>query len=219
MRPRDYTGLLERLPATPGLKGLERQVKSAVLIPFVMFDGEYHLVFEKRAASIAQGDEVCFPGGIFDAAVDTSLVDTAVRETVEEIGILPAQIRVDGCLDTFLTFRGVTVTPFIGILQLEQIDDLRPVPEEVDRVFSLPVALLRDHPPEIYHVRLEVKPSYIDEAGEEQILLPVRELGLPQRYAKSWGYHHRRVHVFKTPEGIIWGLTADILVDLLSRIP
>jgi peroxisomal coenzyme A diphosphatase NUDT7 len=218
VQSQDYPKLLARLPTTPGVKGLERQIKSAVLIPFVMLGGEYHLLFEKRATDIAQGDEVCFPGGVFDPAADVSLADTAIRETVEEIGIQPERIRLDGSLDTFLTFRGVTITPFVGVLQLDDIADLRPHPGEVDRVFTLPVAYFRDNPPDIHHVRLEVKPSYIDENGEERMLLPVRELGLPERYARPWGHHHRRVYVFKTPEEIVWGLTAEILVDLLSRI-
>ncbi len=217
VKNKEYKRLLENLPKTPGLRGKDTYINSAVLIPFVLLDNQYHILFEKRAEDIVQGNEVCFPGGIFDPKLDYDLRDTAIRETVEEIGIDEDKIRIDGLMDTFFTFRGITIDPYVGILEIESIDELTPDPAEVERLFMLPASYFLKNEPEIYQVRVEVQPSYTDENGEEVILLPVKELGLPDKYAKPWGSNHNQVMVYKTPEGIIWGLTADFLIELFNK--
>jgi len=219
IREKQYKQLLENLPKFPGLHGKDTYINSAVLIPFVMLDGQYHILFEKRAEGIMQGSEICFPGGIFDAKYDFDLADTAIRETIEETGIDADKISIDGLLDTFFTFRGVTIDPYVGTLQIESLDELSPDPAEVERLFTLPASFFIKNQPEIYHVRVEVQPSFTDEKGDEVVLLPVKDLGLPDRYAQPWGFVQNQIRVYKTPEDVIWGLTADLLFDLFRKLP
>ena len=40
---------------------------------------------------------------------------------------------------------------------------------------------------ENHYVRIEIQPSFIDNNGEEQTLLPSKVLGLPEKYQKPWG--------------------------------
>ena len=82
-----FKSLISNLPKYPGILGKDAFFNSAVLIPFVTINNELSLLFEKRAANIRQGGEICFPGGEFDASEDDSFEQTAIRETEEETGI------------------------------------------------------------------------------------------------------------------------------------
>ncbi len=112
----------------------------------------------------------------------------------------------------------MTIEPFVGILHIENVDELSIDPNEVERVFLLPMTYFENTLPQEYHVRVEVQPAYINEKGEEQILLPVKALGLPERYARPWGGRHYRVLVYPAPEDTIWGMTAAIIYDLVQKL-
>lgn len=192
MQKEDLRELVSRLPEVPGIQGRHRYFNSAVLLPFIWIDGEYHLLFQVRASTIRQGGEVCFPGGAFDPAVDSGYRDTALRETEEELGVPREQIELLGRLDTLVVPMGTALEPFLGVLRVESLDALDPEPGEVERLFTLPVAYFLEEEPEIYSVRLEVHPYRLDPEGREEILLPSRELGLPSRYHTSWGVRRFR---------------------------
>ena len=83
MKMFDENKLIESLPKETGILGKGDFLNSAVLIPLIKLKDEYHLLFEKRAAHIRQGGEICFPGGQLDKEKDKSIIETAVRETVE----------------------------------------------------------------------------------------------------------------------------------------
>ena len=61
MKNIDFEKLISVLPKYPGVLGKEEYFNSAVLIPLVLINKEYNFLFEKRAASIRQGGEICFP--------------------------------------------------------------------------------------------------------------------------------------------------------------
>src|ERR1035437_2226725 len=82
------------LPKIPGILRKKEYFNSAVLIPLVWYNEEYHFLFEKRGAKIRQGSEICFPGGEYDPSSDKSLLETAIRETMEELGIKKEKIKV-----------------------------------------------------------------------------------------------------------------------------
>jgi len=68
--------------------------KSAVLLPLVDLDGQLGLVFTKRSKTLrSHRGEVSFPGGKHDEA-DTNLVETACRETCEELGVARDNIEI-----------------------------------------------------------------------------------------------------------------------------
>ncbi len=210
--------LIGKLPESPSLLARERYFNSAVLVPFVNIDNEYHMLFQKRAANIRQGSEICFPGGMFDSGKDRNYCDTAVRETTEEMGLHPDTIKVKGQMDTLVASAGVTVDSFLAVLDIKFPDDLVLNEDEVEKTFTLPVSYFREIQPEVYKVRLEVQPSYTNRKGDEVTLFPSKELGLPERYHKPWGGLHHRVLVYKTDEGIIWGITAEIIFDIINKL-
>lgn len=196
----------------------ERYFNSSVLVPLVKLHGEYHFLFQKRAENIRQASEICFPGGKFDPKHDSNFEDTAIRETMEELGIKKDKIQIEGRFDTVVAAMGATVDSFLGTLKISNLNELDINKDEVEKVFTLPVSFFRNTEVEKYKVRLEVQPSYIDKKGNEIMLLPGRELGLPEIYHGPWGGTFHRVLVYKTDEGVIWGITAEIVYEMISKL-
>jgi 8-oxo-dGTP pyrophosphatase MutT (NUDIX family) len=104
-------------------------------------NGDLHAVFTQRRHDLSRhAGEISFPGGRRDAG--ESLVDTALREAHEEIGLPPGDVEVIGALQPTPTFvTNYAIYPFVGVI---------PAPEaawvlsdaEVAEVLELPVAAL-----------------------------------------------------------------------------
>jgi len=198
--------------------GKDKYFNSAVLVPFVEIENKYHLLFEKRSNNIRQGGEVSFPGGEFDPKKDQSLRQTALRETSEELGIPPESIKIIGKIGTLVAPMGVTVDPFVGVLSVQNLNELSIDKNEVEKIFSVPIKQFISQKPDEYTVKLEVHPSYIDKNGNEVELLPVQKLGLPSKYSKPWKNGIHRILVYNSFEEVIWGITAEIVHELCRII-
>ena len=113
---------------------------------------------------------------------------------------------------------GATVDAFIGIVKIG-IEEFCINQREVESVISIPVSYFMIDEPERYSVQIKIHPSYTDkETGEEIILLPSEQLGLPDMYKKPWGSFKYGVFVYKTNYGIIWGITSRLIYDFISKI-
>lgn len=217
MNKKGFKRLVTNLPKYPGVMGRDRFFNSAVLIPFVKIKGQYFILFQKRAAGIKQGGDICFPGGGFEEGVDKNFKDTARRETTEELGIDKKDIKIIGQLDTMVASFGTIVEPFVGLVKKKAIKNMKLNKEEVENTYLIPLDYFKQNEPEIYNLRTEVKPYHIDEDGNKEVYFPVDELGLPEVYQKPWGNKKHKVYVYKYKKRVIWGLTAVILNDLLKK--
>ncbi len=215
MKNEDLIRLKEKLPVRPGILRKDEYFNSGVLIPLVFINGEYNFLFEKRAANIRQGGEVCFPGGEFDAELDSSFKDTALRETSEELGIDKSRINIIGRLDTLIGSMGVTVDSFIGTVNISSISEIKFDKDEVEKIFLLPVSYFENNKPDKYYLRNEIHPTEKNDNGEEIYTLPVKELKLPERYAKPWHGKKHRVLVYKTNVEVVWGITAELVYEIM----
>jgi 8-oxo-dGTP pyrophosphatase MutT (NUDIX family) len=116
---------------------------AAVLVPLMHREGALDVLYTRRSDRLASHTgQVAFPGGRFDRR-DPDLLAAALRETHEEVGIEPHQVRVLG------TFPGrrtnatdIAVTPFVGVI--EGNPELRPDPKEVAEIFHVPLHALSD---------------------------------------------------------------------------
>jgi 8-oxo-dGTP pyrophosphatase MutT (NUDIX family) len=125
------------LPASVG-------TPAAVLVPLFEREGEAHVWLARRPASMrSHAGQVAFPGGKRDAS-DESLLDTALREADEELGIERACVDVLGALDRVVTHSGFVISPWVG--WLVQSVELRPNPGEVARVFAAPLRAFFEEP-------------------------------------------------------------------------
>ncbi len=208
---------LRRSPP-PGINGRDEYLQTAVLALLVGGDDDLRLVFEKRNANIRQGGEICFPGGRYDSEHDSSFLETALRETSEELGIPASSIEVFGPLDTVLAPMGTIVEAFVGRTSVAP-DRFVPNPHEVETVFTVPLSYFLEVRPEEYAAEIRLFPTARNPAtGTEEVLFPVEELGLPDRYRGSWGGRRSKIYVYRTDGGVIWGLTARIVMDLCRRL-
>ena len=198
--------------------GKDRYLNSAVLIPFIQLKGKEFLLFEKRSTEVRQPGEVSFPGGHFEISKDIDFMDTAIRETVEELGIAANKITILGKLGTLVTPMGIIVETYIGKLEIESLGELKFDNKEVDKIFLVPLEFFFNNEPEKYENQLQLHPYIVDENGEKIDLLPVRELGLPERYANPWKKGKHRVLVYRYENEIIWGITAELIYELVNRI-
>lgn len=207
--------LKAKLPATPGIHRIKELPTSVVMVLLCEIDGVYHFVLQERNAKIRQGGEVCFPGGMFDKRTDHSPRETAIRETTEELGLPAEKIEIIGRLDTFVAAMGAVIEIFVGVMNSD-IASLNICRDEVAKVFTIPVSYFLETAPETHKVLVRIFSSEIDpETSKKIVYLPVRELGLPERYLDPWGNFKQNVYVFKTTEGIVWGLTAQIIMDFV----
>jgi 8-oxo-dGTP pyrophosphatase MutT (NUDIX family) len=105
---------------------------------------DLHVLFTQRAIHLNHhAGQISFPGGKYETC-DETLVDTALREAEEEIGLKPDKVRVLGTLPEYKTISGFAVLPVIGILD-ESVDldnDLIIDTNEVSRVFQVPLSHL-----------------------------------------------------------------------------
>ena len=198
--------------------GKELYLNSAVLIPIIVLDNNEFVLFEKRSSTVRQPGEVSFPGGYFDLRYDKDFLSTAIRETCEELGIENTCIDIIGSIGTLVAPIGVIVEAYLGILKINSLYKLIIDHKEVERIFLIPLEYFINNKPEEYFTRLELHPFMTKEDGEKIALLPVKELGLPEKYSLSWTNGKHRVLVYKTSEEVIWGITAELIFELSNRL-
>lgn len=214
-----YTELISSIKFdNSAIIGREKYLNTAVLIPIVEIDQSEYLLFQKRSQSVRQPGEVSFPGGHFESDKDIDFVSTAIRETCEELGLKQTAISILAKLGTLVAPMGIIVETYIGKLNIKSLDDLNIDKNEVEKVFIVPVEYFIENSPSEFVTRLEVHPYTKNENGEIHDLLPVKELGLPDRYSVPWTRGKHRVLVYKNTEEIIWGITAELVFELSKKI-
>ncbi len=119
-----------------------RMTAASVLIPLVQRPEGLTMLLTQRTAHLTDhAGQISFPGGRAED-YDASAIDTALRETEEEIGLARAHIEVVGVLPDYVTGTGYKVTPVVGLVQPPFI--LTPDANEVAEVFEVPLAFLMD---------------------------------------------------------------------------
>jgi len=116
---------------------------SAVLIPIFYNQGQYHVLFTERSDQVVfHKGQVCFPGGTQEPS-DSSLLQTAIREAEEEIGLAAKDIEILGELDDMLTFvTNYVISPFVALISYPH--SLKTDGREVKGAFSVPLSFLMD---------------------------------------------------------------------------
>jgi len=116
---------------------------AAVLVPIFERDGILNVVYIRRSDDVASHrGQVAFPGGRVDP-VDQTVLDTALREAHEEVGIEPRTVEVLGALPTATTYTsGIIVSPFAGLIP--HSTPFRPQESEVAEIFVVPLPALSD---------------------------------------------------------------------------
>jgi len=113
--------------------------EAAVLIPIFCKDGEHHILFTQRSDQVPHHKgQISFPGGA-RSEVDVSLLDTALRESWEEIGLEAKDAEILGELDdTPTTTSSFNISPFVAFIPYPYQFTLNPY--EINEIFSVPVS-------------------------------------------------------------------------------
>ncbi|SIS07005.1 ADP-ribose pyrophosphatase YjhB, NUDIX family [Natronorubrum thiooxidans] len=135
----------------------DQEYDAAVLAPIIERDGEDHLLFTRRADHLGEHPgQMSFPGGGTEA-IDETILDTALREAYEEIGLEAHEAEVVGQLDDIRTITEYAVTPFVArVPDREYERDAA----EVAEIVVLPLSGLLD--PDNYEYERRDHPYYGD---------------------------------------------------------
>jgi len=188
----DTTKRLEKLLSDRNVNRISKEgdfVHAAVMMIFKESGQDYSLLFIKRSESDRDpfSGHMAFPGGRMESA-DKSKLETAIRETYEEVGInINSSGRILGSIDDVNPnnprARNYIVTPYLSVLKEEVV--LRPDLNEVEKAIWVPMHHLSDD--KNTQVRI------IERDGRE---------------VKDYAYNYEQY--------IIWGMTGRILHQFLS---
>lgn len=162
--------------------------ESAVLILLFEADNDLQItLIERNAYDGVHSGQMAFPGGSKEEQ-DNTLLETALRETHEEIGVNPDRIQfIRELSDIYIPPSNFMVTPFLSVIEEKPL--MVPDPSEVQDILLFPVsALLND--------------SIIEQ----------RSLYL-ERYKANLNFP-----AFIWQDKMIWGATAIILAELKEMI-
>jgi 8-oxo-dGTP pyrophosphatase MutT (NUDIX family) len=120
-----------------------RRTSSAVLIPIYKKQGEYHILFIQRTDRVKDHKgQISFPGGAYEEG-DDNLLQTALREATEEVGLAAEDVEVIGQLDDFRTIgSGYIISPFVGRMPWPY--QLKVDEWETEEVIEVPISALLD---------------------------------------------------------------------------
>ncbi|MDB5840041.1 MAG: CoA pyrophosphatase [Herminiimonas sp.] len=115
---------------------------AAVLLPIVVREHGLTLLLTQRTAHLTDhAGQISLPGGRMEPE-DASAIETALRETEEEVGLDRRHVEVIGTLPEYTTGTGYRIIPVVGIVHPPF--DLRADPFEVAEIFEVPLAFLMD---------------------------------------------------------------------------
>jgi len=170
-------------------KGNVRQglTEAAVLVPLIQNGRGWEILFTRRSNSVLHHKgQVSFPGGMAEPH-DAGPIATALREANEEINIELDSVRIIGCLPDVISISNYGITPVVGVLETASKLFIRT--DEVDKIFTVPVAFLSDS--KNFYTEIRQLPS-----GEQAEVVYYKEYQGEQ----------------------VWGITAAITRELINRI-
>jgi 8-oxo-dGTP pyrophosphatase MutT (NUDIX family) len=166
----------ERLAARqPVQLDVPHLTRAAVLVPLILRGDEPFLLFTERSTHVPthQG-QVSFPGGVHEAD-DADLMQTAVREAWEEIGVPPEHVTILGRMDDVATnTTGYAITPFVAVI-----------------------------PPDVARITSDLEVARIIEASLDQLLDPANRR--PDPRTGRWQYMLPEVVVWGATARILSG--------------
>src|SRR5687767_284570 len=163
---------------------------ASVLVPLVERDDGLHVLLTRRTDHLTDhAGQVSFPGGRADPG-DVDVVDTALRETQEEVGLSRERLQVLGPLNTYSTVSSYVVTPIVALVQPPF--DLALDSFEVAEAFEVPLQFL-------------MAPAHHQRHAAEFEGVKRQFLSMPWQGVDAQG---------QPREYFIWGATAAILRNL-----
>ena len=117
------------------------RISAAVLLPIYWKQEGYYLLFTKRTQKVKEHKgQISFPGGAYQEG-DGTLVNTALRECGEEIGLMAEEVEVLGELDdTISRTSNFIISPFVALIPWPY--HFRMDKGEVEELIEVPISVL-----------------------------------------------------------------------------
>lgn len=160
---------------------------AGILVPITRHSTNPEIILTRRAEHLnTHKGQVAFPGGKFDEG-DGNVLQTALRESHEEIGLRPDQVEIIGPLSQVISLHGIRVTPYVGLVDDEL--ELTPNLDELDSIFHVPTQFIETAEPK----------------RRDRMTYKGMALSVP-----SYDYDYKG-ELYE-----IWGLSAIVLVELMN---
>ncbi len=131
----------DRIPPSPKELADLNARHAGVMVLLFQDQSTWHTVLIKRPSYPGvHSDQIAFPGGKREDS-DLNLQETAIRETREEVGLLPDRINHLGALSQlYIPPSNFLVHPFVGLI----VGPRRWIPEveEVAEVIEMPLSVI-----------------------------------------------------------------------------
>jgi len=116
--------------------------RASVLVPLVARPKGVTVLLTLRTDHLSShAGQISFPGGRAEE-LDSSPIETALRETEEEVGLHRRHIEIIGVLPDHATSSAYRITPVVALIAPPFT--LLPDPGEVAEIFEVPLAFLMD---------------------------------------------------------------------------
>ena len=115
---------------------------AGVMLILYPSNGDHCVLLNKRTDKVEHHKgEISFPGGSKDPG-DETILDTALRETHEEMGIRPEDVELLGALDDVPTSTRFLISTHVGTIRYPY--EFSPSEAEVADVLEVPISTLMD---------------------------------------------------------------------------
>ncbi|SFE45318.1 NUDIX hydrolase [Peptostreptococcus sp. D1] len=187
----------------PDVISSQKILLSSVVIPVINIDGVDNILLEVRGNKLKhQPGEISFPGGKMEP--HEKPIDTAVREFCEELMCNEDSIDIISELNQYIAPNKGIIYTFLG--RVKGID-LGISNDEVDRLLPVPISFFKTTQPKAIINKLTFEPA--DD-------FPFEEMRIPKDYFDF--KVDNEVIFYKYENEIIWGITAYIIRDFVSKI-
>lgn len=132
--------VIKKLLTTDIIPHLDDHATKHAAVLIVIYGDEHKIIMTQKPLTMQQhAGEISFPGGKI-AHDDEDLLDTAIRETKEEISLDVPRNKIIGQLQNVQTRNsGFTIIPFVALL--DDVQTLKPN-SEVDEILHIPMLSL-----------------------------------------------------------------------------
>ncbi|XP_071986497.1 mitochondrial coenzyme A diphosphatase NUDT8 isoform X2 [Engystomops pustulosus] len=125
-----------------GKNSLPPKVSAGVLVTLCTSGGAPAFLYTLRSSTLKgrhKGD-VSFPGGKCDSS-DRDVIDTALREAQEELGVTLSRSTIWGPMKPITDWTGMVIVPVLANIGCLEDLSMKPNREEVESLLTLPLSL------------------------------------------------------------------------------
>lgn len=186
---------------TPRIYG--NQIKSAVLLPLIQVENEWHILYEVRSRAVSQAGDSSFPGGKIEA--DETHEEAAIRETMEELNLERENIRIYGEMD-YIVSENLIIHCFVGELVGVEVEEIKGN-IEVEKVYTVPLNFLLQTKPKQFSVNFNptLEKDFTDKQEDNEHEYKLRE-------------HAHQIPYYEVENHSLWGFTANLTERFIKII-